>query len=214
MVQSDDRYGTTVDDLLEHSSRSYRGQLIRITNQNQSGIGWYCSKQPVCQEGIHHGDFVNQDQICIEHSAFCQRSIFPCFDAQGFMDRRSRKPGGFLHPLRRLSGRRTAYNRRIRIFRPIQIQQCFLDSGLAGAGTAGDNAELLGQGHLNGFLLLRGQFDVQLPFLAENGQIQMLVGIYLGTKHLNDMVSNIVFYRSRGAAINILVIANKPILLN
>ena len=129
MVQSDDRYGTTVDDLLEHSSRTYRRQLIRITNQNQSGIRWYCSKQPVCQEGVHHGDFVNQDQIRVEHSAFRQRSIFSRLNTQSFMDRGSRKSGGLLHPLSRLSCRRTAYYRRIRIFVTVTIDNCVFKFG-------------------------------------------------------------------------------------
>ena len=130
------------------------------------------------------------------------------------MDRGSRKSGGFLHPLGRLSCRGAANDRRIGIFRSIQIQQCLLDSGLAGTGAAGNDAELLGQRHLDGFLLFRSQLDVQLPFLTENGQIQMLIRFHFGAEHLIDMVSNVVFYRSRYAAINILVIAHQPVLLN
>ena len=102
------------------------------------------SKQPLCEKGIHHGDFIYKDQIRIQHDAFGQGAVRIGLDAQSLVNRRCRQPGGFLHPLRCLPGGGAAYDLRFRILFLIQIKDRPLNCGFACPRAAGYDAELGG----------------------------------------------------------------------
>ena len=142
MIQSDDRNNTAAYDILQHSSGSYRRELIRISNQNQSGIGRNRSKQPFCQECVHHGYFVHQNEISVQHDPSRQTAIWVCLDAQCLMDRGCRQSRGFLHLLGCLSGRRAAHNGGFRVLFAIQVKDCLLYRGFSCSRAASNDTEL------------------------------------------------------------------------
>src|SRR5882672_4233677 len=64
--QSHHWYGAGRDDIREHLPRSYGGKLVNIANDQESGGDRHGLDERLHQHDVHHGSFVDNQQVAIE----------------------------------------------------------------------------------------------------------------------------------------------------
>ena len=74
-IQPDNRYYFARNHLAQYSARTYRRQLIGITDKNQLCAGSDRTKQISCQIDIQHGNLIHQNQISVQRFRFAVFTI-------------------------------------------------------------------------------------------------------------------------------------------
>src|SRR5450631_259194 len=64
--QSDHGYGAGRDYIREHLPRPHGGELVNIANDQESGGGRHSLDERLHQHDVHHGSFVDNQQVAIE----------------------------------------------------------------------------------------------------------------------------------------------------
>ena len=124
---------------------------------------------------IQHGDLVGENQIGLQSLHTAEVSAVKGEKTEGFVDGGGRLTGGLLHAPCGTSGGGTADNAVLRMLALVDVEDSPLDHGFAGTGAAGDDAERVGERHLDGFPLLRRKANAKGALLGVNLLIQIFI---------------------------------------
>lgn len=88
----------------------------------------------------------------------------------------------------------------------VDVENCFLNHGLAGSGAAGYDGQPLGKGHFHGLALLRREAKIQALFSAVQLDFQVSTPCYSSLQELPDPSGQMALSMGGLGTINVLVI--------
>ncbi len=148
-----------------------RWELVNIADQQQVAALVDGAQQVVHQQDIDHGGFVDDHQVGIQRVFLVAQewTAGARFEFQQAVDGFGFQPGGFAEAFGGPPGR--GRQQHGVIARLEQLDNRAGDGALAGARSAGEHADFVGERHAHGFFLLVGQLDGDLCIQPGEGAL-------------------------------------------
>ena len=144
LIKAGDVSDAAIDDIAQHIAGAHRWQLIDIADEEKVGCRLQRFEQAVEELQVEHGGFVDDDQVgrqrvgfVVFEAALIGRETEQTVDGAGAF------AGGFGQAFGRASGRRCQLKARIALLQ--RVDQHLQGRGFAGAGSAGEDADLARQ---------------------------------------------------------------------
>ena len=149
--QACDRYQTAGDQVAQHIACSHRWKLVHVPDQQQVRAWPQGLEQIVGQDQVKHGGFVHYQEVCREWVVLIVLEAFERGEFQQTVDGAGVPSAGFSLALGSTSGGGGQGYTFVLGFE--SCDQGFQTGGLAGSGTARQDADRVLERHLNSRLL-------------------------------------------------------------
>ena len=211
LIQYCDRDKAAVDQLVEHISRPNTLQLVRVAHKEQFRAGLDLLKQLPRQPHIHHGGFIDDDQIGDQGFFLLLPVIVSVKSQQTVQSLCIHDAGSLRHTPAGLACGSGQLDDFFRVDRPVRFDHRFENRTLAGAGATGDDGQIVAENHLHTLALFLRQADPQpaLDALHDRSKVYRLRDLQ---SHLQSLAGGFILLSVDVGEVNVTLIGYHHVL--